>query len=230
MILIIKALKGIQVSKKNYSEIEQKNNIYINVYCYEYGLTHPVHISDKKFKNCVDLLVIPNKNKSHYVCIKDFNKFMRDKTKNKNKKHLYRYCLQCFSRERVLVEHKEVCLKINGKQTVKLRSGLNKFKNHFKQLAVPFKIYANFECNMKRVKDENNNTSYTEKYQDHIPCSFAYKVVCIDDKFSKVIDLHRDRNAVYKFIDAVLKEYNYSKILLKNILTKILLCLQKSFS
>ena len=46
-----------------------------------------------------------------------------------------------------MVEHKWVgvgagvagkghCLKINGKQTVKLRSGLFKFKNHFKQLTL----------------------------------------------------------------------------------------------
>ena len=32
--------------------------------------------------------------------IKDFDKFMCNKTKNKNKKHFCRYCLQCFSRDR----------------------------------------------------------------------------------------------------------------------------------
>ena len=66
---------------------------------------------------------------------------------------------------KVSIEHRAACLKINGKQTVKLRSGLIKFKNHFKKLAVPFKIYADFECNMKRVRvsDRNNTTPYTEK-------------------------------------------------------------------
>ena len=54
-----------------------------------------------------------------------------------------------------------------------------KFKNHFKQWAVSFKIYADFECNVKRVSDRNNNTSYTEKYQAHIPCSFAYKLFAL---------------------------------------------------
>ena len=51
-----------------------------------------------------------------------------------------------------MVEHKEICLKINGKQIVKLRSGSIKFKNHFKQSAVPFKIYADFECNVKELR------------------------------------------------------------------------------
>ena len=54
--------------------------------------------------------------------------------------------------KKVLGEHKETCLKINNEQTVKLRSGSIKFKNHFQQLAVPFKICADFECNVKRVK------------------------------------------------------------------------------
>ena len=64
------------VSKKDYSEIEQKSNICINVFCYENGLTYPVYISDQKFENCMDLLLVNDENKSHYVYIKDFNRFM----------------------------------------------------------------------------------------------------------------------------------------------------------
>ena len=82
-------------------------------------------------------------------------------------------------------------MKINGKQAVKLRSGLIKFKNHFKQLAAPFKIYADLECNLEQIhtNKRGNDTSYTEKYQDHIPNSFGYKVVCADDNLSKTIFL-----------------------------------------
>ena len=40
----------------------------------------------------------------------------------------------------VLEEHKKVCLKVNGKESLKLKSGSIKFKNCFKQLSVPFKI------------------------------------------------------------------------------------------
>ena len=48
---------------------------------------------------------------------------MFNKTKkNKNKKYFCKYYLQCFRNERVLVEHKEICLKINRNQTVKLKS------------------------------------------------------------------------------------------------------------
>ena len=69
------------VSKNNFRKIEQKNNICINVFCYENGLTYPVYVSNKKFENCMDLLVMKNKDKSHYFYIKDFNRFMCNKTK-----------------------------------------------------------------------------------------------------------------------------------------------------
>ena len=50
-----------------------------------------------------------------------------------------------------------------------------------------------------------------KKYQDHIPCSFGYKVVCIDDKFAKQIVVYRGENAAYEFIEAILKEYKYCR-------------------
>ena len=209
--------KGIEfpVPKEDFSRIEKKqNNICINLFCYENKLTYPVYVSDQEFKNRMDLLLISDENKSHYVYIKNFNRFMCNKTKCKNKKQFCRYCKQCFSSEKVLTEHKEVCLKISGKETVKLRSGSIKFKNYFKQLTVPFKIYTDFECNVKRIKcsDRGENASYNdEKDQDHIPRSSAYKVVCAEDKFSKPVVVYRGENKVYKFIDAILKEYDRSR-------------------
>ena len=68
----------------------------------------------------------------HCVYIKDFNRFMRNKTKNKNKKHFCKYCLKCFNSKTVLIEHKEACSKMNGKQTVKLKTVSINFKNPFK--------------------------------------------------------------------------------------------------
>ena len=59
--------KGIEfpVSKKNFSKIEIKNKICINVFYYENKLTYPIYVSDQKFKNWTNLLLISNENKSH---------------------------------------------------------------------------------------------------------------------------------------------------------------------
>ena len=85
----------------------------------------------------------------------------------------------------MLIKHKEDCLSINGEQSEKLEEGTIEFQNYFKQMLVPFKIYPDFECNLERA--ESYEGSYTKKYQCHIPCSFAYKVVCTDNRFSKPI-------------------------------------------
>ena len=58
----------------------------------------------------MDLLLVIDGNKSHYVYIKDFDRFMFHKTKNKNKKYFVKSCLQYFSSKNVLTEHKKVCL------------------------------------------------------------------------------------------------------------------------
>ena len=70
---------------------------------------------------------------------------------------------------------------------------------------------------------DNKFFSYTKIYQDHIPCTFAYKVMCIDNKFSKNIVLYRGRNAVNKFIKSILNEYNYCKKIMKRYFNKNLI-------
>ena len=37
----------------------------------------------------------------------------------------------------------------------------------------------------KNKEKQNPEVSYTNKYQKHIACSYGYKLVCVDDKFSK---------------------------------------------
>ena len=71
--------------EKDFSKIETENNIYINVFCYENKLVFPIYISNQKFENSMDLLLLIDDDKLHYVYIKDFNRFMFHKMKNKNK-------------------------------------------------------------------------------------------------------------------------------------------------
>ena len=43
-------------------------------------------------------------------------------------------------------------MSINGKQSVKLEKRIIKFENYFKQIPIPIKIYADFECNLRSVE------------------------------------------------------------------------------
>ena len=55
---------------------------------------------------------------------------------------------------------------------------------------------------------DKNNGSYTEKYQDLIPCSFAYKLLCVDNKFSKDVILYRGKmlftNLLKQFLKSII--------------------------
>ena len=116
---------------------------------YENELVFPIYISKQKFKDSMDLLFLIDGDKSHYVYVKNFNRFMFHKMKNKNKEWFCKSCLQCFSKENVMIKHKEDCLSINGVLSVKVEEGTIEFENYFKQIRVPFKIYADFECNLR---------------------------------------------------------------------------------
>ena len=202
------------VSKKDYGKIEvQFYSICINVFCYENKVVYYVYLSDQKFSDSMDFLLISDKFKSHYVYLKDFDRFMFNKTKYKGKKYFCKNCLQCFSSKNT-----EDRLVINGKQSVKLESVFISFKNYSKQIPVPFKIHADFECILKKVDcdiESSSNSSYTRKYQNHLPCSFAYKAVCLDNEFSKKILLYRGKGSVYEFIKSILNEYNYYRKVMK---------------
>ena len=74
------------VNEKDFEKIIVQKNICINVFCYENEMVYPIYVPDQKFENSMDLLLLINDNKSHYIYIEDFNTFMFNKTKNKNKK------------------------------------------------------------------------------------------------------------------------------------------------
>ena len=74
------------MEEKGFDKIEVKNNICINVFGNENGLVFPIYISDQIFEDLIDLLFLIDNDKSHYVHINNFNRFMFHKTKNKNKK------------------------------------------------------------------------------------------------------------------------------------------------
>ena len=143
------------VSQKHCNKVEKQNNIRINVFGYEKGQPFPIHISKETFEDQMNLLLITEDEKKHYVLIKDFNAFMYNQSKHKERKHFCMYCLQCFSSERILANHVNNCLAINGAQAINMpKQGENilKFNNFHKQLPVPFVIYADFEAITKRFK------------------------------------------------------------------------------
>ena len=86
--------------------------------------------------------------------IKDFNRFMYNKTKHKEKRHFYMNCSHCFTSKDTLRNYREVCLEINGKQATKMhkKSIKAQFTNYDRQLRLPFVLYVDIDTDLKEVE------------------------------------------------------------------------------
>ena len=131
------------------------------------------------------------------------------------KKQFCRYCLQHFSSEEVFMEHKEVCLKVNGKQNVKSRNGSIKFKNYSKQLAVTFKIYANFECVLKGVQKELVMLPKPKNINNIFLVVLLTTLCVLTIDLASKLPFPYEKSTVNKIIKAILKEYDYCKKVMK---------------
>ena len=213
------------VKAKDVGVIEDKNEICTPVFSYEDKIVCPVYVSKKKYGDCMNLLMIHEGNKSHYVYVKDFNRLMFNINKHGEKKRFCMRCLQHFSSEIILEKHKDDCLVVDGEQRVKLDSGYVEFKNYANKLRVPFKIYADFECILKKFDGVRGScdSSRSVKESEHVPCGFGYNVVCVDDTFSKDVVVYRGKDCVSKFISCILDEYECCRRICKDYFNKSLI-------
>ena len=198
------------VTVEDMKKIEKQNQININVFGY-HREAYPIRISEANFPDHIELLWIEEGEKSHYVLIKDFNRFMSTFTKYDGRKYFCLRCLHCCSSARVLENHKQDCLLINGTQAIKMPEEGSKiyFKNHQKMLPAPFVIYADFEAITERIDScqPSDEKSYTSTYQSHKACSYGYKLVCrYDQRYSKPVEIYRGEDCIQKFIIKMLSE------------------------
>ena len=119
------------------------------------------------------------------------------------------YCLQAFSTEEILKNHLKDSFKINGKQRIIMpRTGeYVKFKNYEIKIKSPFKIYAVFESILIPEDNgkQNPEESLTNKYQKNIAYSHGYKLVCVDDRFSKPFRTYLGEDAAKKFVNNMIE-------------------------
>ena len=107
-------------------------------------------------------------------------------------------CLQNFPTKQVFNNHRDRCLLINDTQAVKYETGIIKFKNYEKQIPIPFKIYADTECLLKRIDIDEGK--YTKLYQKHIPNLIGAKLVCIDNSFTLPTIIFGGKKCINKFM------------------------------
>ena len=80
-------------------------------------------------------------------------------------------------------------------------------------------IYADFESILVReeIGEQIPNESDTKQYHKHVACSFGYKLVCLDHKFSRPFKSKLDENTytVYDFLSSMIEESKYYSDVMK---------------
>ena len=219
-------VKGIDfpMTINHISKFEKQNNKSINVYAYEITYdneskkqklsVYPIRLSPNvitKHNECVNLLLIKEADKSHYVLIKNMSALVSEHT-SKHASHVCPSCMKSYREVSKLDHHLKDsgCVKFGEK--VELPSATEakeyvKFKNVSKMLKKPFVIYADFESILKNVERDENAT--TQKYQQHEACGYAFKRVSTLEKYDKPLQLYRGdgtENVAEHFINAIVKE------------------------
>ena len=96
--------------------------------------------------------------------------------------------------------HIKNCFKINVKQRVEIpkKGDYVKLKKYEKTKVTIYDlcIFPKFLVPEDNGK-QNPNAFYTNKYQKFLACGNGYKLVCVDDKFSKSFKSYLDEDAVY---------------------------------
>ena len=83
-------------------------------------------------------------------------------------------------------------------------------------------IYADFESILvpEDNRKQNPNQSYTIKYQKHVVSSYGYKLVCVDDTFSKSLNTYLGEDTLYNFTNSMIEESKYCSEVMKKKINK----------
>jgi len=211
-------------------EFETMNEISVHVFEYNGTAEEKITIAYKsksvyRYEKHVNLLLVtnPEDGNTHYVSIKNFSGLFNYTNKHKGKKHYCFNCLHGFSSAELLKKHEDskTCNDIETVLQVypTADKAFVEFKNYKHKMKMPFVIYADFECITTKLTTESKNKdeSYTNKYQEHKPCGYAYHVVSCWDNYKSDIQLYCGEDCMDHFMNALKKESSkLIKIITKN--------------
>ena len=132
------------------------------------------------------LMITKQGDNTHYSWMKRFNALLYDQNRHNGSKHFCERCLHGYKTRDLLERHKPECkgLLKSPTRTEMPKEGENKmsFTNFHKQMKVPYVVYADFECVLRKRSscEPNNKRSFTVKTEKHEPCGFSYIFVRSD--------------------------------------------------
>ena len=200
---------GIEVPVKleDIPKFEHQNRVNVNIFAYsENGAPTyitPLQPSSYDFKKTVNLLLIHDNSKSHYILIKSLPTLLRLLTKHLKTRHTCDKCYRVFESILTYMKHCNFCQ--TGEPAITLPDDPKlKFKNFHRKLENPVTIYADFEAFQENVSKEISDK--TQLICEQKPTGFAYMVVSPFPELCKPVKVYRGVDASEVFVDNLLIE------------------------
>ena len=213
------------------SEFEAQNDISITVF----GLSKkndeytvfPYQPTKQKRQRHIPLLLVENNYdddddeetpyKFNYVWIKDLSALCNSQiSKDRHKKYICERRFHAYYSEEKLKAHEETCMKFDCCKVILPSIGKNfaSFKNHKNKLRAPFIVYADCECILKSVQEQQDKN--TKVKQEHELFAIGYYFKCsYDDNLYFYRSTH-DVNPAKWFAQELLQISKYVETKLKN--------------
>ena len=168
--------------------------------------TKKIHVAYKSRYNLtqekqVILLMISNGENWHYLVVKKLSGLLRGITSNHKEDF---YCLNCFcaySTKNKLEEHKKICennkycnveMPTKDNNAIKYSQGENSIK-------LPFVIYADLECLLKKISTcQNNPNESSTEINKHTPSGYLLFTHCSFNKLKNKLDYYRGKDCMKK--------------------------------
>lgn len=129
----------------------------------------------------INLMLIQDKEKTHYTYVKRLNALLYDQSKHGGVKYFCESCLHSYTTAAFLKGHKPECMgQLKRPTRTELpKEGENKvrYKNHHKQMKAAFVVYADFESLIKKIHGCAKEDQATIKTE--IPDAFGFSYIIV---------------------------------------------------
>jgi len=187
------------------NKLEKQNpKLAINVFGWEKDRVIVHRLSEREGSlPRINLMLIQNNEKSHYTYVRRLSALLHSQSEHVGVKHFCERCLRGYTTAELLERHKPECIgQLKRPTKTELpKEGKNKvkFKNHHKQMKVPFVVYADFESLIRKIHGCAKKGQATIKTEVHEPCGFLYLIVRSDGKTYGPF-VYRGEDAVLVFL------------------------------
>ncbi|XP_050456463.1 uncharacterized protein LOC126854112 [Cataglyphis hispanica] len=193
------------VTVNQIKKFERANDISINVYCLEEKNIVPIRLSELKRDKHINLFYVQDPrddNVGHFAWIKNLSRLVSSQlSKKEHRKYICDRCLHYFESNNKLQSHTIDCQQMN-ECAIRLPSEKDKwleFNNYNRKELLPFVVYADLECMLKKTNNDPIMSTYT--FQHHEVFSVAYYIHCAYDETLSAYYSRRNVDCITWFVE-----------------------------